>query len=174
MGELLRRLWQLCLLRIGPQDLPYSPTLSRNLVVAALAAGLVNAFVVDSPVAELLPRLLVTLGFLVAVPWLLLQVRGGTDRLAQTIAALAGSSLLYAIAFLPLTVWAAGRQAAGEPDTILVLVGWAGLLLTGWKIAINAHIWRHAMNLPFGGGLLLAFGLLVVQIGLAQLFGAIG
>lgn len=178
MPDLLRRLWQLCLLRIGPQELPYSPALSRNLVVAALAIGLVNASVVDSPTPELMFRALVTLGFLVAVPWALLHFRGGVSRLAQTVAALAGSSLLYALAFLPLTLWATGSSGAaavaGEADAALIFLGWLGLLLTGWKLAINAHIWRHALELPFGGALLLAVGLLVLQIGLAQLSGGLG
>ncbi|MBB5016640.1 hypothetical protein [Rehaibacterium terrae] len=168
MASLLPQLWQLCLLRIGPQDLPYSPALSRALVVAALAAGLLNAAAADALGEHLLPRLLVTLAFLVAVPWLLLRLRGYGNRLAQTVAAIAGSSLLYALAFLPLSLLTADFDPA-EPLPAQVLAGWIGLFLTGWKLAINAHIWRHALGLPFAAAVLLAVGLLLVQVGLGRL-----
>lgn len=168
MAPLLRQLWQLCLLRVGPQDLPYSPALSRALVLGALAAGLLNAAAVDALGGHLLPRLLLTLAFLVAVPWLLLQLRGFGNRLAQTVAAIAGTSLLYALAFLPLSLLIVDFDAV-EPSPLLVLAGWAGLLLTGWKLAINAHIWRHALSIPFAAAVLLAMGLLLVQVGLVRL-----
>ena len=39
MNALLSVLIGLCLLRRGPQDLPYSPALTRNLVLLGFAVG---------------------------------------------------------------------------------------------------------------------------------------
>lgn len=168
MAAVLRQLWQLCLLRIGPQNLPYSPALTRALVIGALAAGLLNAAAVDALLPSLLVRRIVlTLAFVAGVPWLLLRLRGLGNRLAQTVAAVAGSSLLYALAFLPLSLLLADA-VAGEVSPLLALAGWIGLLLTGWKLAVNAHIWRHALGIPFAAALLLSAGLLVLQVGLAR------
>lgn len=164
MGGLPSRLWQLCLLRIGPQDLPWSPALARNLVLAALAVGLANAVVGGRDGAMLVPRLLLSFAFLVVVPWLLLRGRDRLNRLAQSVSAIAGSSVYYGLAFLPISALGAGYERGMEPPPALVVATWIGLLLTGWKLAVNGHIWRHALDIPRPAGLLLAFGLFLVQV----------
>lgn len=166
MGALAARLWQLCVLRIGPQDLPHSTLLARLLVLAVLVVGMLNALVGGRDATMFVPRSLLTLVFLLAVPWALLRWRGFGARFTQTVTAIAGSSLFYGLAFLPISLMASGYEPGLPPAPTVVAATWLGLLFTGWKLAINGHIWHHALEMPRVLGLVLAFLLFMIQVGL--------
>lgn len=170
MTPLLGQLVDLCLLRRGPQDLPYSLSLTRALVVAGVGLDLLYATLLDLP--HPLPRIVLSLALLLLAPWLLLQVRQRGERYAQTLAAIAGTSLLFTAAFLPLAIFAVDLPPVlpdTEPTPGQMLFGWLTLFLLGWKLVINGHIYRHALDWPRFPGLLLAFGLFLFELGLDRL-----
>lgn len=176
MPSLWSLLLGLCLLRRGPQDLPYSPPLTRNLVLFALAVDVLYVGLLDVP--DPWPRLLFSLAFGLAMPWLLLRWRGRAARYAQTLGALAGSGALFTLAFLPLALWT--RQYAGLPDSGVeptseqMLAGWLVLLLLGWRLAVSGHILRHALDLPRWAGATVAIGLFLTEFSLDRhLFGVV-
>lgn len=170
-ASLLSLLVGLCLLRVGPQDLPYSPRLSYLLVALAalLGAGYAAAVGIDGSA----PRLLLSLLFLLLLPWLLLGWRQRRPRYPQTLAALAGSDALFTTLFLPVALLA---QSAGPvaPQAELapaqVALGWLVLALFGWKLLVNGHILRHALDLPQAIGVMLALGWFAIEFGLDQHF----
>lgn len=170
MSALLRLLLDLCRLRIGPQDLPHSLSIARALVVLSLAIDLLYAALLE--VGQLaLPRLLLTLALLLGVPWLLLRWRGLGARYLQTLTALAGSGVLFKLALLPLAMAIADLPLPQTPEQLApaqVLVGWLTLALLSWKLVVNAHIFRHALDLRFGFGLLVALSVFVLELVLAQ------
>ena len=114
MAALLRQLVELCLLRRGPQDLPYSPAgtwgVLGGLVMlqAALGAGQGLA------PAALALRAGITLLFTAVVARGLLSARGLGHRAEQTVLALAGSNLLFVLASLPVVFSIAGQVAEGD------------------------------------------------------------
>lgn len=173
MNELWQRLWALCLLRLGPQDLPYSPELTRNLVLASVAADTVFVFAVglDSPTLRVLFSLLLLLG----MTGLLLGLRQRLARMAQTLAALAGSGLLFTALLLPLALFAAQVEPVEDPAQLgasAVLSAGLVLVLYGWSLMVRAHILRHALDLPRLAGGILSLGWFIVEIGLGNwLFG---
>ncbi len=173
MKPLLSRLVGLCLLRIGPQDLPYSPALTRALVLSAFAFDCF--YVVLLEFEQPLPRLLLSFALLLLVPWWLLTLRRRRERYAQTLAALAGSGLLLTLAFLPVALLGADLPPLVEgqaPTREQLLLVWTTLGAIAWKLAINGHILRHALDWPRLPALLLAFGLFLLELGLDRaLFG---
>jgi hypothetical protein len=170
MTALIQQLFAICLLRRGPQDLPYSVALTRGLIVAGIGLDLLYAALLDMP--QPLPRIALSLALLLVVPWVLLGFRERRARYAQTLAALAGTSLLFTAAFLPLALYAVDLPplVADQPPTpAQVLFSWVTLILLSWKLVINSHIYRHALDWPRLPALLLAFGLFLLELGLDRM-----
>lgn len=172
MTALLRLLFGLLRLRIGPQDLPFSVPLARALVVLSLAMDLATTTLLGAGQA-VLPRLLLSVLLLLGVPWLLLNWRQRGNRYVQTLAALAGTGVLFKLVMLPLALAIADQPLPQTPEDLApaqVLVGWLTLALLSWRLVVNAHIYRHALDLRFGWSVLLVLGVLVLELMLAQVF----
>jgi len=170
MKSLPARILDLCLLRSGPQDLPYSIPLTRNLVIITVGVDLLYAHLLQFPHA--LPRIALSLGMLLGAPWLLLGLRQRRERYAQTLAALAGSSIALSMLTLPLALYAVDLPTLTpetKPTPGQLAFAWASLILVSWKLVINSHIYRHALDWPRMAAMLLAFGLFVFELGLDQL-----
>lgn len=170
MSSLLRQLWRLCLLRIGPQDLPYSPALTRGLVMLGVGVDLIFITLVDASKHDG-ARLLLSLALLLGLPWAMLHTRKLQARYAQTLAAFAGTGIVFTLLFLPLAIQATGLPPPDleqPPTREQLIVGWLSLGLFSWKLAINGHIWKHALDWPRAGGLLLALGVFLLELGLLR------
>ncbi|MEN1728756.1 MAG: hypothetical protein AAGJ52_09975 [Pseudomonadota bacterium] len=140
MSDLIIRLAAVLALRLGPQDLPAGRTtlgftILAYLVITAFNLNRGEGHPAPIPVlmlAVLLPMLLV---------WIVLALRNRTARWEQTLSALFGTSALLSIITLPFSL-----AAGGEPAPMLALV----LLLSFfWSFAVDAHIWRHALEVSF-------------------------
>ena len=53
------------------------------------------------------------------------------------------------------------------PQQAFVSIG--AICLVAWKIAVDGHIWRHALGWPVVGGVLLALGLFLFELGIEQM-----
>lgn len=170
MAPLARLLIDLCLLRRGPQDLPYSPGLTRNLVLFGLLCDVL--YVAALEVENAAPRVALGLAMALGLPYVLLAWRRRSERYAQTLGALVGTGVLFTAIFLPLALWAS--QHAPEPGvetltTEQIAAGWMVLGLLGWKLAVNGHILRQALDLPRSAGLALALGWFLLEFNLDRL-----
>ncbi|HBD20559.1 MAG TPA: hypothetical protein DC063_11080, partial [Arenimonas sp.] len=87
MVALLRPLFELCLLRRGPQDLPYSPPAVATFAFALMALQLAMGAATEAPPAQLAARVGVTAFLLFGVTQVLLKLRGLDNRAAQTLLA---------------------------------------------------------------------------------------
>lgn len=174
MKHLLRLLLEVCLLRRGPQDLPYSIPMTRGLVLLGVGADLLFVSMVEAG-NDGLARIALSLALLMAVPWMLLGTRRLHARYAQTLAAFAGTGVLFTLAFLPIAIKAAELPLPNlevPPTREQLTIGWLTLGLVGWKLAINGSIWKHALDWPRAGGLLLAVGVFLLEVGVMRaLFG---
>lgn len=137
------------LLRRAPQEDP----LSWRALAAALSAyvfvGLWQAaYALDrlTVAAITLTEAAVMGGFTALV----LFLAGRSLRLGQTLTALAGTGAL-----LGLVGWllVSGEGGVQEPSGLLVLGRLAWL---AWTVAVQAHIFRHALSTRYGFGLMLA------------------
>jgi hypothetical protein len=171
--DLLTALRGLCLLRIGPQDLPYSPGLFGALVVAnVLLDALVGALL--GKLGEALTASLLTAAVTLGFVYLLLRINSRAARFVQTGTALAAAALVFSVLAVPAQVALTPMPtdpAALAPSQALALLG--VVALGAWSLAVSAHILRNALERPFFHGLLMALAMnfsaaLVVQAVLPQ------
>lgn len=149
MNPLLARLVALILLRCGPQDLPFDARLLLRLLALWLLLQLsVQLFLLDGGGGPL--QLPLVLGFLLLPIHVLLRLRGRRERFVQTALGFVGASLLFGLALLPVLLVLQGiepeRVQAQGLTPLQALASWAFLIFTAWKLAVDAHLWRHALD----------------------------
>jgi len=165
MKRWLITLWQIALMRAGPQDLPggaSSPVLALLLYCAVLlvsgltddqSAGL-DALGLSISVAILLP-LLATAA--------ILGTRQRSARFKQTVAALFGTGALISLINVPL--WFSPQAPIPAPLIVLALIG------LFWSLAVDGHIWRNALDCTYAVGLIVAVLILFMQLFVFQAMG---
>jgi hypothetical protein len=144
---LIRTLFDILRLRSGPQDLPAGAGLSMLLAAAWFTQGVLTDRALDGP--DSTPRSLLAIAVQLGAIMLLLNLRGLSARVPQTISALAGTGfMLGLVAFLLLTGIDPTRPQPG------LALAYLGLFL--WSLAVDGHIYRHAMSIKMSMGVLLA------------------
>jgi len=165
---LLVKTWlDLCLLRKGPQDLP----VSGFFLGLSLGCYALVSLLVASPsfgVMDAARLALVDTGMLAVFVVLLLYLQSKTERINQTLSALAGSGSLMGLFALPLVLLVDPGQPAEQVPALLGGV-WLSLLI--WNLFVMGHIMRHALSSSFaiGLGAAVLYALVSMQI-VATLF----
>jgi hypothetical protein len=160
MTEWLRILARIAVLRAGPQDLPSGNASVITALLFYASIVLVSGLAADDPAPG--PDLLIALVVPFACTVLLLVLRGVPARLNQTVSALFGTGALISLVNLP--IWFNNAVPMPPP---LVLLALAALF---WSLAVDAHIWRSALEIPYAGGLVTAVVILLVQLYTFQAF----
>jgi hypothetical protein len=139
-----RELLRICLLKAGPQDLPFS----RELLALAMAGSLGLGYPALStysdtptPGVDLLATALFSLGFVYAA----LSLRGLLNRFTQTATAVFGTDILITAIAVPFL------YAGNTPLATLMM-----LVIGIWNLVVLGHILRHALSVPLPGGILAA------------------
>ncbi|NCT66855.1 MAG: hypothetical protein GXC76_04320 [Rhodanobacteraceae bacterium] len=163
----------LCRLRRGPQDLPYSPPLFAMLAAASIVLDLLIGSALGDD-RDALARSLVLTGLVLGLCWAALAVRGLEPRYVQT-----ASALLACSVAISLLQWAgallvgplpAGTTALDAPHLVF---GWLTLGLFVWQVVVYGHIMRQALDMPSALALLLVLIWIVAAWALDRaLFGA--
>ena len=149
MLQLIRAWFDICLFRKGPQDLPVSGVLpGLSLACYALVSLLVALPSSGMAVAIQLAALDVVM--LVVFVSSLLYLQSKTERVGQTLSAMAGSGTLMGLLALPL-VLLVDPDLPAEQLSPLLTGSWLSLLI--WNLFAMAHIMRHALSISFAVGL---------------------
>jgi len=144
---LIRTLFDILRLRSGPQDLPAGRGLAVVLAVAWLAQGLLTDQILDE--ADSAPRSLFAVLVQFGAVMALLQLRGRTARIPQTISALAGTGFIFGLLALFLVLQLDPQQP--HPGLALAYLG-----LFVWSLVVDGHIYRHALSIKMSLGVLVA------------------
>ena len=156
MTDLVARLFGIVMLRFGPQDLPAG---NSPLIVAMVLYLLVTVVAMSIGQPPEQPVLVMALAMM--LPLLLarivLTLRRLPQRWSQTVTALFGTSAILTAISLPLAT--TGGDA--EPPLFTAL---ASLAVFVWSFAVDAHIWRHALNTSYAAGLALAVVLFAITL----------
>lgn len=163
MAALLRQLIQLCLLRVGPQDLPYSPAGLALMAGGLLALQLGFGASQGLEGMGLVARAAVTLFLLFGVTAHLLRWRGFSNRTLQTQLALAGTTLLFALVMLPNAMALLPHVGSKSPPAGVTVFALVAIFLFFWKLVVDAAIWRQALELRVGPAYALSVGLLLAE-----------
>lgn len=159
------------LLRRGPQDAPFSPTLLAGVCAASVLLQVAVASVLGIE-GNALGASLLGLAFNLMLLYVLLALRGVRERFVQTALTLTACAVLFAILSLPVVLMSGGKPPTPETITpVQALLGLLALPLVVWKLVVDAHILRHSLNLPFFAGLLIALFWVVAQLRLGAALG---
>lgn len=169
MHEFLARIVNLCRFRGGPQDLPHNPGLLIALLVASVVLDLTTANLLDIDENALARSLFSTL-LLLALCWIALVIRGMRSRYIQTATALIACSMVFSVLIVPLA-WLFGTPEGAEAVLTpqQTLAAWLGLGVLVWKIAVDAHNVRQAIDASFWLGFSLALAWTVADFALSRI-----
>ena len=155
---------QQCMLRRAPQADPVSKTALGWSLVAYLTMDLLQARTSSDWSTSLGMTTLDTL-IMILFSWSVLRLTKKTARYMQTLTALAGTGVVLGLVGLRLIQQAAQAHLDEGPAGTLVL-GW--LMLLVWSISVQAHIYRHALSMRYGAGLLVAGLQMILAISLLE------
>ncbi len=167
MLVLLRQFLDLCMLRLGPQDLPAS----RSLLLGSLAAYVVSGALLTAPLYGVMHALLgaaVDAGFMWLYAMALLSALGLKPRTLQTVTALAGAGTVFNLLALPL-IQALARVPEEEIGTSGGFSSLLYVILLLWLLVVYGHVFRHALDRSRAVGLAAAFGYLLFSTMVVQM-----
>lgn len=149
MFELIKLYFDMCLLRKGPQDVPYSLFVFWLSMVLYGFSGLLLLYMrlgwLDSMI-QLSVEIVLILGF----TGVMLTVSGRLSRFFQTASAMLGTDAIISFLGLPVI----SSMMLGSMSSLPYYVS-IGLMI--WHLFITGHIFRHALDKSYGFGLGLAF-----------------
>ena len=145
--------------RTGPQDLPASGTFTLIVVAIYVGSGLVAGTVLEEQ--GYAGRVLLAIGVQFTAIGLLLRIKALSKRLPQTIAALSGTGFLFGL----MSLYLLSLINVEQPQP-----GLAGLylLLFLWSLAVDGHIYRHALSSKMGIGVLVAVTVFTINLVLSR------
>ena len=163
MTIILQSFWRMMTFRLGPESIPYNPSLAAIcLAIDVLVSIAANNLLLDQSSfgQSFIQTLLILLinGLLI---WIILTLRGFHKRFTQTMTAYLGCDLLLTAASL-ITLPA----AAAINDSIQNFVT---PLLSFWSIAVFGFIFHKSFDVPISIGVIGAFILIIFSYRLSQI-----
>ena len=159
MAAVLNLFWNLCLLRVGPADVPPYTWFVVAVVVADIALStFVGTMLGGGSAGQALALAVVSMAAVAAFTWGGLRLTGQSGRFPATLAALAGSDVL-----LSLVPAALAPFQALQPLFVIAV-------FQLWLIVVWGSIYRQAFDTSLAFGIIMAFGVALVAtfvVGLA-------
>jgi len=154
--QLLLIFWQICLMKKGPQDVPFNRFLmwAVILVVMLLQSLLWHTFESPLPFISLIASSFVVIVFTM----LLLLLQNKFDRWVQTLTAGFGASFFLLLISGSIQLAIFHFEVLAMPGSLIVLLTYI------WGVAIDGHIFKHALDIPFRQGVALAAMLFLLQL----------
>ena len=149
MFDIIKVLFDICLFKKGPQDLPYSLWLLRFLLVVYIGIRILMLSIHFDWLNVLL-QVIVDVILVAGFFWTLLYLARKLGRFYQALSAVLGTDAL--ISFIALPALATMETGHGGHWVILVVLG-----LIGWHWAVTGHIIRNALEKSLSFSLGVAF-----------------
>ncbi len=149
MYDIIKLLFDICLFKKGPQDMPYSVWLLRLLLVIYISIRVLMLsihFDWLNVLLQTIVEIILVAGFF----WTLLYLSRKPGRFYQVISAVLGTDAL--ISFFSLPGLATMETGQGGLLVFLIMLG-----LIGWHWAVTGHIIRNALEQSLSFSLGLAF-----------------
>jgi len=158
---------ELCLLRRGPQDLPFHPPLALACLLATVLVELFTNQQVGERMGLVVPAVLASALFAVVATRLVLRMAGHEERYWQVLLALAGSGLLFAAVAAPIRIAVGPIDPAILEGTVAPPPGYMLIAILGlWRLIVIGHVWRHALHIRLPVGVLVGLGLFLLETAL--------
>jgi len=169
MKALWTLFWQLCQLRRGPEDVPYSLQLLLLLGLLDVALGVGGQLLAQPDRLRIAVSLtLLALSMDAIALWGLLAFKKLQDRWVQALTAIIGIDLLLSLVALPLTLISLAVQPSSFMIAIVVVTQ---MLLVGWNIGLRGFVFHRSLNIGMLQGNVLSLALFLLNIAVSvQLF----
>lgn len=164
MKRVLHLFVDILLLRAGPQDVPASPALLMLAMLASVATSLLLTLESFSG-GDAALRVTVELGLSALLLVALLAFHGHRARFVQSFTAICGTGAILGLVAWPLFGIVLSRPTEDNLAVLSLLMLW---LLFGWSIVVVGHILRHALEIGWFRGLLLALAYALLIAGLGE------
>ena len=148
------------LLKRRPQDVPASRELLLLTIAIYFLLDLLLAKLDENITSALAAALVDTLFLLVFTLVLLLLCRKA-GRWTQTVTALAGTGVVFAVLLMPAVIALSGPDAMTAMQQALSILLYLVLI---WYVAVLGHIFRHAMSSSFAPGVFVAMIYLLIGV----------
>jgi hypothetical protein len=149
MYDIIKLLFEICLFKKGPQDMPYSVWLLRLLMVVYASVTALMLSIHFERLAVFL-QLAIDILLVVGFVWLLLSVSRRLGRFNQTLSSVLGTDAM--ISFMALPGMATLELRQGGLTVLLIIFA-----LMAWHWAVLGHIISKALDKALSFGLGLAF-----------------
>ncbi len=172
MTPILKLYLDICRLRKGPEDVPYSNVLALvTLIFYGFFLLLARVGVGGLSFQFSALSLAMILGVFSLTLFLFLAFKKLSSRFLQTFTALIGSDLVITAFSLPL-VWA---NSLGERNALSMTTGLMILALMVWDLIVKGFIFQRAMGISSLQGNLLALAMIMLTLNLDEsLYRALG
>jgi hypothetical protein len=160
MGRILITFLDMLRLRSGPQDLPSSHRFMVLLAILYIAGGFIAGAVLGE--SDYAPRAMVAIGIQFGFIIILLNLKGLSDRVQQTISALSGTGFIFGM----VSIYLLSLIDVENPQAELAAFY---MVLFFWSLAVDGHIYRHALSSKMGTGLLVAVTVFAINFVLLRL-----
>lgn len=169
----LKTIVDLALLQAKPQDLPYSWALLAVLAAASTLSYVMALDAVGNELAQyvgedfpIVPLAIAEHAFYALTIWLVLRLAQKPERFCQTLSAMFAANTLVQLAMWPVSQWMMDTQGTAAVNTpTLLLLG-----LRVWLLLIFANIFKEALEVSMGVGVLFTIGCWVFTSLLLLLF----
>jgi hypothetical protein len=149
MFDILKLLFDICLFKKGPQDLPYSVWLLR-LLLAFYVSIRVLMLSIHFDWLNIIFQIIVEIVLVAGFIWIMLYVARKLGRFYQVVSAVLGTDAV--ISFFALPGIATMETGQGGLLVFLIMLG-----LIGWHWAVTGHIISNALEKTLTFSLGLAF-----------------
>lgn len=160
LKPLFMRFWDICLLRKGPEDVPYSlPLLGLSLIFGYVLDNLrINLLLPDITSFQLAGVLFVHTLLMIFLSASLLTLFGYKARIVQTLTAFAGTGVILSVILLPFDyITSLNPKNFTMASTIVLFV-------QIWSLVIAGHILASALSVHRLTGVIIAVGYLILGL----------
>ncbi|MEJ2115931.1 MAG: hypothetical protein P8X88_07805 [Gammaproteobacteria bacterium] len=157
MSAIIKILFDICLLRKGPEDLPSSFNLMFVLIVVSLLVSIVLGLAIYN---YQLAVILSIVGLFVTFVFVKILLINKAERFIQTFSAMLGTSVLIDVISIPILYPLLGEKL----DKNLAVLFWLlSIAVYGWFVVIYGFIVSRAISSTLGYGISIAIGYALVS-----------
>jgi len=160
MLALFQKIWDLCLLSAGPQDLPFSTGLLKLLLLSYVLIQVVGwTLSVDIELAVFASALDAVILFVFV--YIVLQAFQKSSRFTQTITSFLAVGSVFQLLELPLMYFI---EQAHENDTPNAEVGLLLVALYSWSLAAFARIFQQSLEIKMLSAIVLTLCYVLITL----------
>lgn len=160
MNALWVLFWSVCLMRRGPDDVPFSLPLLAFVVTLSVGLGVVTQFLSGAISLPGVASVLIGPVLDALALWGLLAFKRQEPLYVPALTAVFGADFLLGLVALPLVL--AGRFTGESP--LLPVVVFGQMLLVGWNLGVRGFIYHRSARIGIVQANVLALTLFVLNI----------